>query len=158
MIHGVRHTGKFVDLPTGRFIREGEFGHAETRHFEVTDTIPSFGYVIDHEMTGSERGAFEKATKGQKLSAWTTDLAGLEPLRSSDQRIVPGRYTVEVAANDVAHVAPTVEFSGLGQGPPGPTGCGCPAGSGSNTTPSKVGALGMFVAVGAVVFRRRRRR
>jgi MYXO-CTERM domain-containing protein len=68
-------------------------------------------------------------------------------------------YKVDVPANSVQRLSITATAGEQPQPQPGTGGPGCGSRSGTgNTTPSKVGTLGMLMAVGVVVIRRRRRR
>jgi hypothetical protein len=124
-VHGVRHLGKTVKLPTGRFLSGppstfATRGIPELIEYEVVERLPSFGYVIDHALAASERASFQKsfanASSTDLVKAWNLQLQGLPEQKTVKPTPGVSFYTLDIAPTEVVKTTPRVEFVGTGGG------------------------------------------
>jgi hypothetical protein len=172
LFHPVLDTGKLLKL--------------KTKQFRVWNPMPSFGFSIQHALTVDAQNAFETrhadllrsrqvtrdsmraaGPEAQRLETisglntqlaadadqpsskeWSTKLDGVDPVPGTGGRV----FEIDVPVDGQRQIPATVAYAILVDNTCG--GCGKGAG---NTTPAKVATLGMFVFVGMVVRRRRRR-
>lgn len=138
--------------------RHAQIDALARRALALNDADPKTKAARQSEIAGLYRQVNDMLaadTEHPKPSDWQLKFDGLNAVGNTRGFW----YKTEVPANSVRRLSITAtageqSLPGTGAQP----GSGCGTRSGSKTTPSKVGTLGMFLAVGAVVFRRRRRR